>query len=108
MKRILITVISLISVFYFISCETSNRPAQGLEDEIYVVADSSEYAELSPALDSAFEKIIYTPQPEKLFTLFRISPNQLERYKHKKNILIVAPLNPSLLTQLLIQLRFER
>ena len=29
----------------------------------------------------------------KLFTLFRISPNQLERYRHKKNILIVAPLN---------------
>lgn len=98
MKKILITVISLISVFYFISCETSNRPAQGLEDEIYVVADSSEYTELSAALDSTFEKIIYTPQPEKLFTLFRISPNQLEIYKHKKNILIVAPLNSKSIT----------
>lgn len=98
MKKISITLISLISVFYFISCEISNKPAQGPEDEIFVVADSSEYADLSAALDSAFEKIIYTPQPEKLFTLFRISPNRLERYKHKKNILIVAPLNSGSIT----------
>lgn len=98
MKKFLISVIALASVFYFTACETSNKPAQGLEDEIYVVADSTEYAELSPALDSAFQKIIYTPQPEKLFTLIRISPNQLERYSNKKNLLIVAPLNSGSLT----------
>ncbi len=98
MKKFLITVITLVSVFYFTACETSNKPAQGLEDEIYVVADSTEYAELSRALDSAFQKIIYTPQPERLFTLLRISPNQLERYKNKKNLLIVAPLNSKSLT----------
>jgi hypothetical protein len=98
MKKFLITLISLITVFYFISCEITNKPAQGLEDEIYVIADSSEYADLSAALDSAFEKIIYTPQPEKLFTLLRISPNQLEIYKHKKNLLIIAPLNSGSLT----------
>jgi hypothetical protein len=98
MKKILIALISIISVFYFVSCEISNQPAQGLEDEIYVMADSTEYSELSASLDSTFEKIIYTPQPEKLFTLIRISPNQLERYKHKKNILIVAPLNSESIT----------
>ncbi len=98
MKKFLISILSLVSVFYFMACEASNKPAQGLEDEIYVVADSSEFAGLSVALDSAFEKIIYTPQPEKLFTLIRISPNQLERYQHKKNILIVAPLNSHSLT----------
>ena len=98
MKKILIALISIISVFYFVSCEISNQPAQGLEDEIYVMADSTEYSELSASLDSTFERIIYTPQPEKLFTLIRISPNQLERYKHKKNLLIVAPLNSESLT----------
>ncbi len=98
MKKIFITLTALVSVFYFTACETSNRPAQGLEDEIYVVADSLEYSELSIALDSAFQKIIYTPQPERLFTLIRITPNQLERYKNKKNILIVAPLNSKSLT----------
>jgi hypothetical protein len=106
-KIFLISVISLISVFYFVSCETSNKPAQGLEDEIYVVADSTEFADLSVALDSTFEKIIYTPQPEKLFTLKRISPNLLERYKHKKNILIVAPLNSGSLTSQFIHLTVD-
>jgi Domain of unknown function (DUF4837) len=98
MRKIILSVIILISAFYFTACEKSNLPAQGLEDEIYVVADSSEFAQLSMSLDSTFEKIIYTPQPEKLFTLIRISPNQLEKYKHKKNILIVAPLNSESLT----------
>jgi hypothetical protein len=47
---------------------TSNKPAFGPEDEIYVVADSLEFEELQTALETTFEKIIYTPQPEKLFT----------------------------------------
>jgi hypothetical protein len=103
MKRILTIVISLISVFYFLSCGTANEPAQGLEDDIYVVADSTEFSYLSASLDSAFEKIIYTPQPEKLFQLIRISPDQLGRYQRKKNILIVAPLNSNSLTSKFIK-----
>lgn len=80
------------------SCDPTDKPARGPEDEIYVVADSSEYQSMQPALDSAFEKIIYTPQPEKLFTLNRISPNELEQHKHKKNIIIAAPLDSRSLT----------
>ncbi len=98
MKRYLIAVVALVSVVYFTACESSNKPAQGLEDEIYVIADSVEYTELLPALDSSFQKIIFTPQPERLFTLIRISPNQLERYRNKKNILIVSPLDSKSLT----------
>ena len=45
------------------ACDVTNKPARGLEDEIYVVADSAEYEELKVALESTFEKIIYTPQP---------------------------------------------
>lgn len=98
MNKVLIIILLSAPVFYFISCGYPERPAAGLEDEIYVVADSSEFAELSVVLDSTFEKIIYTPQPEKLFTLIRINPDELGRYKTKKNILIVAPLNSHSLT----------
>lgn len=91
--------INLIIVSFLISsCDTSDKPAHGPEDEIYVIADSLEYQSMLPALDSAFEKIIYTPQPEKLFTLKRISANELEQYKHQKNIIIAAPLNSESLT----------
>jgi len=85
--------LSIISFFYyFAGCDTQ-RPATGLEDEIYVVADSSEYEYLKTALEKTFEIIINTPQPEKLFTLKRVSPDEINRIERRKNILIVAPLN---------------
>ena len=92
MKIIFLSIITLGSLFFFSSCNVQ-KPATGFEDEIYVVADSSEYTEFQQAMDSTFEKIIYTPQPEKVFTLKRINPSQIERYEHKKNIVIAAPLN---------------
>ncbi len=88
-----------VSIFAFstsiilISCNPNQQPAQGNEDQIFVVADSTEYNTLEPILDSTFEKIIYTPQPEKLFDLTRISTSEIERYKKKKNLIIVAPLD---------------
>ena len=77
------------------SCGYFQKPAVGPEDEIIVVADSSEYQSLKPALDSTFEKIIYTPQPEKLFTLKQIPQEKLDQYKQRKNLIIIAPFNSS-------------
>ena len=75
------------------SCSYFQKPAVGREDEIIVVADSAEYQSFKPVLDSTFQKIIYTPQPEKLFTLKQIPEANLEQYKHRKNIIIIAPFN---------------
>jgi hypothetical protein len=48
MKNI-ICILSVV-VLVITGCDPSNKPARGLEDEIYVVADSTEYEELySPA-----------------------------------------------------------
>jgi hypothetical protein len=91
-KFFLIINISLLT-YFFSACDSSRKPATGLEDEIYVVADSVEFLDLKLSLQSAFEIEINTPLSEKLFTLKRISVNQLEKLKNKKNILIVAPLN---------------
>ena len=94
-----LTFVSLILIlFTLISCNPADKPAIGPEDEIYVMADSSEFVQLEPVLDSAFEKIIYTPQPENLFTIQQISPNALDNYKQSKNLVIVAPLNSHSLT----------
>ena len=65
MKKLFILVSVLLTGIGFYSC-SSLKPAQGLEDEIYVVADFTEYQLLKPVMDSTFEKIIYTPQPEKI------------------------------------------
>jgi hypothetical protein len=86
-------VIFLFSILIITGCDPATKPASGLEDEIYVVADLGEYEELRNALETTFEKLIYTPQPEKLFTLNRISVNEIEKYENKKNLIIAAPLN---------------
>jgi len=91
MTKFLIVLI-LLSLFLLVSCDTK-KPAKGFEDEIIVVADSVEYNEMLPSLQSVFEKEIYTPQPEKLFTLRRITVNQLNNNNRYKNIVIAAPLN---------------
>lgn len=92
MKYLVLSLCVLGILFILSSCDTQ-KPARGFEDEIYVVADSSEYLELQAALDSTFEKIINTPQPEKVFTLKRTDPSQIDRIKNKKNVVIAAPLN---------------
>lgn len=93
MKVIFYSGISAILSFLLLACDPSEKPAKGFEDEIFVVADSVEYFELKESLASVFEKEIYTPQPEKLFTLKRISVPSIESYKNRKNIIIAAPLN---------------
>ncbi len=85
--------ISFVLLIISTGCENSNKPALGPEDEIYVVADSVEYEVLKTALENTFQKVIYTPQPENIFNLKRISVNQLDRYQKRKNIIITAPLN---------------
>ena len=92
MKKLFYILSTITIIYFFAGCDTQ-RQATGLEDEIYVVADSSEYESLKMALQSTFEIIINTPQPEKLFTLKRVSPDEIEKIERKKNILIVAPLN---------------
>lgn len=92
MKKIFISSFLFFIITIFFSCE-SKKFATGLEDEIYVVADSTEYMELYDALSQTFEIEINTPLPEKLFTLKRVSPNQISQIQRKKNIVIVAPLN---------------
>lgn len=102
MKIFLVIPISILSIL-FISCDSTNKPAKGFEDEIIVVADSLEYEELITSLQTVFEKEIFTPQPEKLFTLKRMSLAQLENNKRSKNIIIVAPLNSGSRTSNYIQ-----
>lgn len=92
MKKLLIIPFIFFSLVV-VSCDSTNKPAKGFEDEIIVVADSVEYELIQEALQSVFEKEIFTPQPEKLFTLKRMNVSQLENNRRAKNIIIAAPLN---------------
>jgi hypothetical protein len=92
MRKIIPVLIPFVFFLVLQSCESSNKLAHGAEDEIIVVADSSEFESLKIPLQAVFEKIIYTPQPEKLFNLKRVSLNEIEKYQNNKNIILLAPL----------------
>jgi hypothetical protein len=93
MKKIFLFILILFLVSLLAACDSSRKPAIGPEDEIYIVADSLEFEELNLALQTALEIEINTPLPEKLFNLKRISHNQIDKFKTRKNIVITAPLN---------------
>lgn len=97
-KLIPIIILALFALILISACGPVKKNATGLEDEIFVVADSVEFEELEASLLQVFSKIIYTPQPEKLFRLTRKSINQIESLKKKKNVIIAAPLNSGSLT----------
>ncbi len=92
MKKLKIVSVFILLGFLFAACNVK-EPAVGKEDHIIVFADSTEYYNLEGTLLDVFSKIIYTPQPEKLFLLERRNISELEKFKHYKNIIIVAPLN---------------
>lgn len=103
MKKIFFISWVFLLVVFISSCDSSRKPAIGPEDEIYVVADSLEYEILKVALETALEIEINTPLPEKLFNLKRISSNQLDNFRDRKNIIIAAPLNSGSFTSQYIE-----
>ncbi len=80
-------------MIFLVSCGSPKKPAFGPENEIYVIADSTEFEELRLALEESFQQVIYTPQPEFIFDIRRIDLSSLNKYKNRKNIIIIAPLN---------------
>lgn len=96
MKKVLFTLPILILLLQ--ACDTTLQRATGREDEIIVVADSSDYTELRTALEEVFEREIITPQPEQLYTLNNVSFESLETLKRWKNLIIVAPLESESIT----------
>ena len=95
MRKNFLFFLSIVSLFTLESCEHSYKIARGAEDEIIVVADTADYEALKIPLQDIFEKVIFTPQPEKLFNLKRISPHEIENYQNYKNVILIAPLNSS-------------
>jgi hypothetical protein len=93
MKKIFFISLLFITGFLLSSCNSGLKPARGEEEEIIVIADSSEYEAFRHSLEQVFEKTINTPQPEKLFALRRVPFGDLYKYQSRKNIILIAPVN---------------
>lgn len=89
-KIFLIFFISLL----IISCSTLKPKATGDETEIITYVDSLLYSQIERDLKFVFHRLIYTPQPESLFTIkpeFQIY--SIDKLKYQKNLMFVSTLD---------------
>ncbi len=64
--------------------------SSGSDTVIYVVADTETWEKLQPAITETFQKVLVTPQPEKVFDLYWVSPEKFSTYATRKNLLLVG------------------
>lgn len=93
MKKIILVSIFmtlfLLSLIPLTGCFRSKTPL-GLDDEIRIAADSTIWIQAEPILREIFEKIEFTPQPEKVFKLIYEEPNKVKRFK---NVIFLSTLD---------------
>ncbi|MFQ5632578.1 MAG: DUF4837 family protein [bacterium] len=64
--------------------------AIGSDTGVTVVCDSTIYAAIGPALESALQKEIYTPQPEYLLEIHYLPPEELNKVVVRRNIILAG------------------
>ena len=67
--------------------------ASGEDNQLFIVSDSDNWEALESSLKDVFEKVIETPQPEKLFEVYWVPPEKFSQFATRKNIAIVGILN---------------
>ncbi|MDA0746628.1 MAG: DUF4837 family protein [bacterium] len=67
----------------------------GPAQEIVVLADAADWQRFEGPLRDTFEKVMYTPQEEKVFSLRYgdINDMDLHKYKRRKNLLVISPID---------------
>ena len=76
-------------------CSQKLPMALGRNYEIYVIADKAEWDSLGTLLKEILEKETITPQKEKVFQVIHVDPADFRSYLNRKNLLIVAALQPN-------------
>lgn len=82
---------------YLAGCGGSLPESVGPNQEIVVLADSTDWVALEGPLRTVFERVVFTPQEEKLYSLELGDVASFDVHKHRwrKNLLVVAPLDAS-------------
>ena len=88
----LFSIIIIILLLLTTSCSTK-RDALGSPDKIIVIADSTQWLEIGDDVEAALEKIIYSPQPEPVFSILQKNPDELGKLQRFPNLLFIGTLD---------------
>ena len=64
----------------------------GQDTGLFVIADSTNWVALEPALKDVFERTIKTPQPEKVFGVHWVPPRRFSQFATRKNLVLAGAL----------------
>jgi len=62
----------------------------GGDTELVVIADEANWQVLEEAIREVFERVIETPQPEKVFSVHWVAPEEHQNYLTRKNIILIG------------------
>ncbi len=79
------------------------KPGYGSEDLVIVLADSTEWLAVEGAVRKAFERTVFTPQPESFLRLRWVSPENWGAFKRYHSFLVVGTLSGSPVMQSLFE-----
>lgn len=86
MQRILI----LVFLLALLSCGENIQYGAGKEDEVFVVADPGTWKDFEGLLRECLERKIPIVHQEQIFYIAGINPDELPRYRSRKNLLFVG------------------
>lgn len=90
--RIFLCCTFVLGMLYLPGC-VSKPSGYGEGTRLFVVADPEVWHALEPALRNAFEKTIYTPEPEKVFEVIWVAPERFNDFATRKNVALVGTLD---------------
>ncbi|MDD3806784.1 MAG: DUF4837 family protein [Candidatus Marinimicrobia bacterium] len=90
MKRLILIGLTIISI---VGCEPYKKLAVGDDCPVYTFVDDSLWAKIEEDIRKPVEKVIRTPQPEKIFYFVPVPLSDLKDYQFSKNLIFITTLD---------------
>ncbi|MFA5033388.1 MAG: DUF4837 family protein [bacterium] len=89
--------------FIFAGCITQYKPpaAAGKTTEVIVLCNDANWTEISDLIPKVLEREIYTPTTEKVFDIKKVLPSEINKYKYRKNCLVLGIVGDEIIDSLL-------
>ncbi|MBX7152596.1 DUF4837 family protein [bacterium] len=91
MSKLVLTII--LGSMLIAGCERRKSSAIGGNDQIIIIADSSNWELGKEILKKVFERTYFTPQPETDFYIQKVPISLFETYKKYKNVIMIGTLD---------------
>ncbi len=84
------TLVAVLLVLFLIAAKSHKHESVWTAGELVVCADPTVWAALEDPLRKTFEHTIRTPQPETIFRIHRVEPDEFPRYRSSRYLVLLT------------------